>query len=97
MLELRNVHDEVIHRIPTNGDRDVAQTLQEFTRLLPNETRVSLHRPNMDDVFLSLTDKKWRKSYNESNSFALKTTTLAVTQAVFIGRAYVTASETRKQ
>ena len=59
MLELRNVHDEVIHRIPTNGgDRDVAQTLQEFTRLLPNETRVSLHRPNMDDVFLSLTDKK---------------------------------------
>lgn len=59
MLELRNVHDEVIHRIPTNGSiRDVAQTLQELTRLLPSETRVSLHRPNMDDVFLSLTDKK---------------------------------------
>ncbi|WP_339218995.1 ATP-binding cassette domain-containing protein [Paenibacillus sp. FSL W7-1332] len=59
MLELRNVHDEVIHRIPTNGSiRDVAQTLQELTCLLPSETRVSLHRPNMDDVFLSLTDKK---------------------------------------
>ncbi|MFB4329604.1 ATP-binding cassette domain-containing protein [Paenibacillus sp. CR_12] len=59
MLELRDARDEVIHRIPTSGSiGDVAHTLQEFIRLLPNETRVSLHRPNMDDVFLSLTDKK---------------------------------------
>ncbi|EHB68278.1 MULTISPECIES: ATP-binding cassette domain-containing protein [Paenibacillus] len=59
VLELRNAEDEVIHRIPTSGSiGDVANTLQELMRQLPTETRVGIHRPNMDEVFIALTEKK---------------------------------------
>ncbi|CAM3713852.1 MULTISPECIES: ATP-binding cassette domain-containing protein [Paenibacillus] len=59
VLELRNADDEIIHRIPTSGSIvDVASTLQELMRQLPTETRVGLHRPNMDEVFIALTEKK---------------------------------------
>lgn len=59
VLELRNAEAEVIHRIPTSGSiGDVANTLQELMRQLPTETRVGIHRPNMDEVFIALTEKK---------------------------------------
>lgn len=59
VLELRNADDEVIHRMPTSGSiGDVASALQELMRQLPAETRVGLHSPNMDEVFIALTEKR---------------------------------------
>jgi len=59
MLELHNAKDELIVTVPTSGSiHDVNQALNELSRTLPQETRVSIRRPSMDDVFLALTNKE---------------------------------------
>lgn len=57
MLELRDAQDEVFQRvaIPSDGIHDVSQALEQWKRAVPKETRVSISRPTMDDVFLALT------------------------------------------
>lgn len=59
VLELRNTKDEVIRNIPTSGSiHEISQALNELTGTVPQETRVNIHRPSMDDVFLALTTKE---------------------------------------
>jgi ABC-2 type transport system ATP-binding protein len=59
VIELRNAQDELIQTIPTSGSLlDVRQTLNELAYKVSQETRVSIRKPSMDDVFLALTTKK---------------------------------------
>ncbi|GGD67254.1 ATP-binding cassette domain-containing protein [Paenibacillus nasutitermitis] len=59
VLELHNAKDELIVTIPTSGSiHDVSQALNELSRTLPQDARVSVRRPSMDDVFLALTTKE---------------------------------------
>lgn len=63
VVELRNETDEVIQEIPTNGCiHEVKQILEEVTSKFPASTRISIRRPSLDDVFLSLTSEKGRVS-----------------------------------
>ncbi|MFD1773710.1 ATP-binding cassette domain-containing protein [Paenibacillus rhizophilus] len=56
VIELRNTDDEIIRKIPTDGTiLDISRTLHELASTLPGETRVSINRPNMNDVFLAMT------------------------------------------
>ncbi|MCR8643758.1 ATP-binding cassette domain-containing protein [Paenibacillus sp. N1-5-1-14] len=56
VIELRNAKDEVIRTIPTSGDmQDIRFTLNEIANKLPHDTKVSLRKPSMDDVFVALT------------------------------------------
>ncbi|WP_141430743.1 ATP-binding cassette domain-containing protein [Bacillus sp. 03113] len=56
MIEIRNEKDEIIHEIPTNGSIDeVKHILEKLTPTVPEGTRISLRRPSLDDVFLTLT------------------------------------------
>ncbi|WP_223068621.1 ATP-binding cassette domain-containing protein [Paenibacillus caui] len=58
VIELRNEKEEVIRMISTNGSiHDVRQTLNELAHTVPQEARVSIRKPSMDDVFLALTTK----------------------------------------
>lgn len=60
MLELRDANDEVFQKIPlfNNAIQDVSRALEEWEGIVPKETRVSISRPSLDDVFLALTAKK---------------------------------------
>lgn len=63
MVELRNDQDEIIREIPTNGRiEDIKRILEEFSSGVPEGTRMSIRRPSLDDVFLSLTSEKERSS-----------------------------------
>ncbi|QWU17963.1 ABC-2 type transport system ATP-binding protein [Paenibacillus sophorae] len=56
VIELRNADNEIIRKVPTDGSiLDISRTLHELSSTLPGETRVSINRPNMDDVFLAMT------------------------------------------
>ncbi|MBS4175276.1 ATP-binding cassette domain-containing protein [Bacillus sp. FJAT-49736] len=60
-IELRNEQDEIIHEIPTKGNvLEVKQILEELTSSIPQGTRVSIRKPSLDDVFISLTSEKER-------------------------------------
>jgi ABC-2 type transport system ATP-binding protein len=59
VLELRNAKDEVIRNVPTSGSiHDISHALNELTLTVPQETRLNIRRPSMDDVFLALTTKE---------------------------------------
>lgn len=60
MLELRDANDEVFQKIPlfSNAIQNVSSALEEWEGIVPRETRVSISRPSLDDVFLALTAKK---------------------------------------
>lgn len=63
VLELWNEQNERIHEIPTLGSiLDVMQILNGLDRMEPSETRISIRRPSMDDVFLSLTEAEKERS-----------------------------------
>jgi len=63
VVELRNEKDEVIREIPTNGSiHEVKQILEDVAFTMPKNTRISIRRPSLDDVFLSLTSEKGRDS-----------------------------------
>ncbi|MBS4196288.1 ATP-binding cassette domain-containing protein [Lederbergia citri] len=63
VVELRNEKDEVIHEIPTIGNiYEVKQILEQVAAEMPINTRISIRRPSLDDVFLSLTSEKGRVS-----------------------------------
>jgi ABC-2 type transport system ATP-binding protein len=56
VIELRNLKDEVIRTIKTSGTvHDMGRTLHELSHTFPKDTRVSIRKPSMDDVFLALT------------------------------------------
>jgi len=56
VIELLDSKDEVICSIPTSGTiQDIRFTLNEAASKFPIDTKVSLRKPSMDDVFLSLT------------------------------------------
>jgi ABC-2 type transport system ATP-binding protein len=59
VIELRNANEEVIRIISTSGNiHDVRQTLNELAHMVPQETRVSIRKPSMEDVFVALTTKE---------------------------------------
>ncbi|MEH7331554.1 ATP-binding cassette domain-containing protein [Neobacillus drentensis] len=59
MVELRNDKDEIIHEIPTSGRiEDIRQIIEDIASGVPEGTRMSIRRPSLDDVFLSLTSEK---------------------------------------
>lgn len=61
MVELRNEKDEIIREIPTSGRiEEVKQIIEDIASLVPVGTRMSIRRPSLDDVFLSLTSEKER-------------------------------------
>ncbi|MBS4201122.1 ATP-binding cassette domain-containing protein [Bacillus sp. FJAT-49732] len=63
VVELRNEKDEIIQEIPTNGSiHEVKQIIEEVTSAMTESTRISIRRPSLDDVFLSLTSEKGRVS-----------------------------------
>ncbi|MEH7503432.1 ATP-binding cassette domain-containing protein [Neobacillus drentensis] len=61
MVEFRDDNDEIIREIPTNGSiHEIKQILEEVAFATPEGTRISIRRPSLDDVFLSLTSEKER-------------------------------------
>lgn len=59
VVVLHNKDDEIIREIPTNGNfHDVKQILEGLASEIPDEARVSIRKPSLDDVFLSLTSEK---------------------------------------
>jgi ABC-2 type transport system ATP-binding protein len=59
VLELRNAKEEVIQIVSTSGNiHDVRQSLNELAHTVPQETRVSIRKPSMEDVFVALTTKE---------------------------------------
>jgi len=56
VIELINAKDQVIRTIPTFGDiQDVSRILHELSHTLPKDTQVSIRKPSLDDVFVTLT------------------------------------------
>ncbi|RKP55039.1 ATP-binding cassette domain-containing protein [Cohnella endophytica] len=59
VIELITSNDEVFRSVPTSGRiHDVQQALTELLGSVPQDTRVNLRRPSMDDVFVALTAKE---------------------------------------
>ncbi|WP_028610715.1 daunorubicin resistance protein DrrA family ABC transporter ATP-binding protein [Paenibacillus harenae] len=56
MIELRDANEEVITVRSTDGSiQDIRRTLNELAGKIPPETKISLRKPTMDDVFIALT------------------------------------------
>jgi len=58
VLELRDNRDEVIRTVPTTGRyRDIRHILNEIADVgeIPQDARLSIRTPSMDDVFVALT------------------------------------------
>ncbi|GIO13679.1 daunorubicin resistance protein DrrA family ABC transporter ATP-binding protein [Cohnella xylanilytica] len=56
VLELIGGDDGVLRTVPTDGSiQDVRRTLSELALLYPQDTRVSIRKPSLDDVFVALT------------------------------------------
>lgn len=63
VIELRNGNDDLIRAVSTSGSiLDIRQTLNELASKVPPDTRVSIRKPSMDDVFLALTTKEMERS-----------------------------------
>lgn len=59
VIELRNGNDELLRTIPTSGGiEDVRHKLNEIAHSFASDTRISIRKPSMDDVFLALTAKE---------------------------------------
>lgn len=56
VIELRNGRDELLRSIPTSGSiADLRQALGDLAQAYPSDTRISIRKPSMDDVFVALT------------------------------------------
>lgn len=56
VLELIGEDDGVLRTVPIDGSiHDVQRTLSELALLYPQDTRVAIRKPSLDDVFVSLT------------------------------------------
>jgi len=56
VLELRGEQDELLISVPTDGSLEsIRQSLSELAHSIPPSSRVTIRRPTMDDVFLTLT------------------------------------------
>ncbi|MFC4596826.1 ATP-binding cassette domain-containing protein [Cohnella hongkongensis] len=63
VIELRDRSEALLRTIPTTGTiADLRQSLSELAALFPGDTRVSLRKPSMDDVFLALTSQRQEES-----------------------------------
>lgn len=63
VIELHNAHDELIRTVSTTGSiADIRHALNELALQVPPDTRVSIRKPSMDDVFLALTSKELEES-----------------------------------
>ncbi|BBN97715.1 ATP-binding cassette domain-containing protein [Sporolactobacillus terrae] len=59
IIELRNEHNEMLQEIPTDGTiQQLKQRIDELIDHVPAQTRIRIRRPSMDDVFLSVTDRR---------------------------------------
>ncbi|MFF2886160.1 ATP-binding cassette domain-containing protein [Paenibacillus sp. NPDC057967] len=59
VIELRNGQDELIGSYPTTGGlADVKQALNSAAQAFNPDTKISIRKPSMDDVFLALTATK---------------------------------------
>ncbi|MUG88213.1 ATP-binding cassette domain-containing protein [Paenibacillus timonensis] len=55
-VELRDADDQLLSRVPTDGTlRDLLGILNDLQSQVPADVRVSIQRPTMDEVFISLT------------------------------------------
>ncbi|WP_339816466.1 ATP-binding cassette domain-containing protein [Paenibacillus sp. FSL R7-0216] len=55
-VELRDSDDQLLSRVPTDGTiRDLLGILNDLQTQVPSDVRVSIQRPTMDEVFISLT------------------------------------------
>ncbi|GIP48756.1 daunorubicin resistance protein DrrA family ABC transporter ATP-binding protein [Paenibacillus sp. J53TS2] len=55
-VELRDTDDQLLSRVPTDGTiRDLLGILNDLQSQVPADVRVSIQRPTMDEVFISLT------------------------------------------
>ncbi|MGP0586176.1 ATP-binding cassette domain-containing protein [Paenibacillus timonensis] len=55
-VELRDAEDQLVSRVPTDGTiRDLLGILNDLQSQVPADVRVSIQRPTMDEVFISLT------------------------------------------
>ncbi|MNO22650.1 Daunorubicin/doxorubicin resistance ATP-binding protein DrrA [compost metagenome] len=55
-VELRDADDQLLSRVPTDGTiRDLLGILNDLQTQVPADVRVSIQRPTMDEVFISLT------------------------------------------
>ncbi len=56
VLELIGGDDGVLRTVPIDGSiQDVRRTLNELALLYPQDTRVAIRKPSLDDVFVALT------------------------------------------
>ncbi len=63
VVEVRGTNGEVIREIATDGSvHGLKKAVDEIARSLPKDSRVSIRKPTMDDVFMNVTDKKMEVS-----------------------------------
>lgn len=59
VVEFRNGNDEVIQEFPTDGSiQELKSVLDEYMGHFPENTRINIRKPSMDDVFIDLTVTK---------------------------------------
>lgn len=59
VVEFRNGNDEVIQEFPTDGSiQELKSVLDEYMGHFPENTRINIRKPSMDDVFIDLTMTK---------------------------------------
>ncbi len=63
VVEFRNGNDEVIQEFPTDGSiQELKSVLDEYMGRFPENTRINIRKPSMDDVFIDLTVTKQEES-----------------------------------
>ncbi|QGQ93807.1 ATP-binding cassette domain-containing protein [Paenibacillus psychroresistens] len=63
VIELRNQRDEIVQSIPTSGSiHDFQQILNEVAPMCPPDTRITIRKPSLDDVFITLTTKEQKEA-----------------------------------
>ncbi|GIN86675.1 daunorubicin resistance protein DrrA family ABC transporter ATP-binding protein [Heyndrickxia sporothermodurans] len=63
MVEIRSNDDEVIHEISTSGSiHEIKQILEKMSSRVPEDSRINIRRPSLDDVFLALTTSNKEKN-----------------------------------
>lgn len=63
IVEARDANGDIIREIPTDGSvHGLKKAVDEIARSLPEASHVSIRKPTMDDVFISVTNKKMEVS-----------------------------------
>lgn len=58
VLELRDESNEIIRKIPTDGSiQDIIRILHDVNAFVPKHTQITISKPSLDEVFISLTDE----------------------------------------